>query len=222
MANITRNQQGNTSVILLVVFVILFVAAASFGIWAFSGQQNYKNNVDSIVAKNVDTAVASQKTKDATTLAEALKYPLQTYSGPSQFGSMKLLFPKTWSAYIDETGNNDAIGGYFSPNFVPAINADSSVFALRIQVVKQTYTNVIQNFQGLVQSKKITAAAYSLPKQPEVLGTELTGQISSTKNGNGIMVVIPDRQNTIEISTYGTNYVNDFNNIILKNFSFTP
>ena len=223
MEDLKNNQSGSGAVIGLVIFIFLFLAASGFGVWAFMGQQHYKNNVDSIVSKNVDSAVTAQQGKDSLALAQALKYPLQSYSGPSQYGSLKLLFPKTYSAYIDESGSGgDLIDGYFHPNFVPTINGASSVFALKIQISNQTYSTYLQSFQGQIKSGKISASAYSLTKVPNVVGTELKGSVFQGNSAGGTMILLPERSSTIIISTIGNDYLNDFNNIILPNLSFSP
>ncbi len=51
------------------------------------------------------------------------KQPLQTYTGPSAFGSISVKYPKTWSAYVDETNSSTPVDGYFHPR--PSEMADS-------------------------------------------------------------------------------------------------
>ncbi|HSX46352.1 MAG TPA: hypothetical protein VLG27_05145 [Candidatus Saccharimonadia bacterium] len=220
---IKHNQDGGVALVVsLVLMVLLFFGAAGFGVWAFSSRQDYKNNVDAKITVAVGIAKQQEGAKKDAEFAEAAKNPLKTYNGPEQYGSLVVNFPKTWSAYVDDSGHGSAlVDGYFAPGTVPSITDQGSVFALRVQVLQQTYDQSLQSFAGQQQSGKISIAAYALPKVPKSVGVEVTGQLNGT-GPNTTMVVIPLRSSTLEISTQGTQYLNDFNKYILPNFSFLP
>jgi hypothetical protein len=55
---------------------------------------------------------------------------------------------------------------------------------------------------------------------PKIVGDYVKGQIQSDKQGE--MVLLPLRDQTLAIWTESTAFENDFNNIILKNFTFSP
>lgn len=218
-----RNQDGGVGTVLLIVMlVVLLLGAGFFGFWAYSGRQDYKNNVDAKIATAVTAAKQQQTTVDNANFAEQSKQPLRPYNGPEAYGSLVVNFPKNWSAYVDDSGNGASlVDGYFAPGTVPATNAPGSVFALRVQVLSQTYNQVLQSLTGLQQGGQLSAAqAYALPKVPHVVGVEVSGQLPN--NHSGTMVILPLRSNTLEIYTYGNQYLNDFNNNILPNFSFSP
>ncbi len=219
-----HNQNGAVSGvgISLVLVILLLIGAAGFGGWAFNSRQDYKNHTDAKVAVAVTAAKTQQTSADQARFAEEAKQPLTTYQGPEAFGSLLISYPKTWSAYIDSTGNGNAqIDGYFAPGIVPAISAQGSVFALRVQVLSQAYTQAIQNFSSQQKNGKVTISAYALPKLPKVVGIEVSGQLSN-QGPTTTMVVLPLRSSTLEISTQGTTYLADFNNNVLPNFSFSP
>jgi len=219
--NLKSNQQGNTTGIALIIVSLLFIGAFIFGIWAFSGRQNYKNNTESIATKQANAAVLVTQAKDLATYNQELKNPYRTYVGPAQYGAVKITYPNTWSAYVDDTGSGAALlDAYFDPGHVPSVSSSKSVFALRTQVIQQPYATVVQNFNGFVQNKTATVSAYSLPNLPNTVGIYVTGNIGNSQTGQ--MVVLPLRTYTIEISTMGTGYVSDFKDIILKNFTFSP
>lgn len=218
-----HNQDGaiNGLVVSLVLAVLLLIGALAFGAWAFNSRQDYKEHTDNKV--NAAVTVATQQesaTKDAQFAQEAKK-PLKTYQGPEPYGSLLVSFPKTWSAYVDDTGTGSSlVDGYFAPGVVPAAAAPHSVFALRVQVLNQAYAQTLQSFSSQQQSGKLTVSAYALPKLPKIVGVEAVGQITNTTNVT--MVVLPLRSNTLEIWTEGNQYLSDFNNNILPNFSFSP
>lgn len=221
-----HNQDGGAAVALLVVTILLLIGAVAFGVWAFGGRQDYKNNVDAKIATAVTAAKSVQQTDDNKQFAEVSKSPLKTYTGPEAYGSMVLNFPKSWSGYVADTGNgngNAVVDGYFYPNVVPSVTDQASVFALRVQVINQPYSQVIQNFSSLQQNKQATFSAYALPKLPKVVGVRLVGSLNSGTNGKHVdMVVLPLRSETLELWTEGSQFGNDFNTYILPNFSFSP
>ncbi|HSW85082.1 MAG TPA: hypothetical protein VLF79_00510 [Candidatus Saccharimonadales bacterium] len=219
-----HNQKGAISglAVSLVFTIVLLIGALAFGVWAFSGRQDYKDNVDFKISRAVSQAKQAQNAADQSLFNEEAKQPLTSYQGPEAFGSIQVKYPKNWSAYVNASGGNNAqLDGYFAPGAVPSVTDQNSIFALRAQVISQAYASVLQNFSGQQKSGKLTISAYALPKLPKVVGVKVNGQL----NGQGpvtTMVVLPLRSQTLEISTQGTTYLNDFNNNILPNFTFSP
>jgi hypothetical protein len=216
------NQAGSLNVLLIpvILLVLLFIGAGAFGYWAFTGRQDYKNNVD----KKISAAVAANKSvvqaTDAKTYAEAAKQPLRTYSGPEAYGSLHISYPKTWSAYISTFSAGQPVDGYFYPDVVPSIVDPNSSFALRVQVLPQAYSQVVGQFSGPLKQGKVTITPYTLPKVASVVGVRVDGQISNTKQGS--MVILPMRDKTLKIWTEASAFTADFNNNVLPNTSFSP
>jgi hypothetical protein len=218
-----HNQHGGINILLvpLILAVVLLIAAASFGAYAFNNGQMYKNNDQQLI----EAALAKQKQSITNQLnasfAQAQKTPYQTYNGPQAYGSIVLQYPKTWSAYIDDTGTGSALlDGYFDPGYVPALSSQTSTFSLRVQVLSASYSNSVQSYASSVTSGAVTVTPFSLVKVPSVIGVKVVGTLSD--GSTGTMVILPVRSQTIEIWTESTQFTNDFNSIILPNFSFSP
>lgn len=224
-----QNQDGAVSgvAVSLILTIVLLIGAISFAAWAFSSREDYKNHTDAKIAVAVAAAKKQESQQKDAEFTQAEKNPLRTYSGPQAYGSIQLSYPKTWSGYVDQSGNgngNALVDAYFYPAIVPSINDPNSSFALRVQVLNQSYSQSISSFQNAAQSKTPpTIVPYALPKVPNVVGVEVSGQIAG---GNppvtGTMVILPLRSETLEIWTEGNQFLSDFNNIILPNFTFSP
>jgi len=211
----------NTLLIPLVITVLLLFGALGFGYWAFGSRQNYKNNTDALVAAAVSTANQQLTTKLNAQFAQEGKSPLNTYNGPAEFGSLRVEYPKTWSAYVAEDDQGSPpIDGYFYPGVVPNIATPGNTFALRVQVQSQPLSQALQQYQDLAQSGQVTVKPYSLPSVPSVVGDYITGQLQSQIQGE--MVLLPLLNETLAIWTESSAFENDFNNLILPNFSFSP
>lgn len=223
---IKHNQDGavNGAVISLILAILLLIGAMVFGGWAYSSRQDYKNHTDQKIADAVTVAKQVESTAKDKQFTEDEKNPLKTYTGPQAYGSLVIQFPKTWSGAVDDTGSASGalVDGYFNPGVVPSLTNQSSIFAMRVQVLGQTYAATVQSLDGLQQSQDnpTTFAPYALPKLPKVVGLHLTGGLPNQKTGT--MVVLPLRSQTLEIWTEGGQFTADFNNYILPNFSFSP
>lgn len=222
MKRLDQNGEGPW-LLLFVVFLMLFIASAVFAVWAYQGKQDYKNNADQKIAVAVDAAKKQQSTTDSNNFAEAAKQPLRAYKGPEAYGSLVINYPRTWSAYVDDSGSasDTPVNGYFYPDTVPSTSDSTKVFALRVQVLAQAYSDVVSQLTNQDSGQqKFTVAPYSPPKVPKAVGIRIDGQISDTKTGS--MVVLPLRDKTLELSTESQQFENDFNNNILPNFTFSP
>ena len=218
-----HNQSGSINSLLFpcIVITLLFFVSAGFGVWAFAGRQDYKDNTDAKIASAVTVAQQVESTLKDRQFAEIEKQPLRTYSGPQAFGSLVVKYPKTWSAYVDATGAGNAqVDGYFNPGTVPALNVPSSLFALRVQVKAQSYSEVVNTIRDAQQSSGALISPFALAKVPNVIGIRVDGNYQDDKKGS--LIILPLRDKTIEISTESSDYLADFNNNILPNFSFSP
>lgn len=218
-----HNQNGAISGLAVSLFltVLLLLGAIGFAGWAYSSRQDYKDNSDKKAAAASEVAVQKESVAKDKQFAEELKKPLKPYSGPAAYGSVQLYYPKSWSGYVDDTGQATAlVDGYFNPGVVPSISSEDSVFALRLQVLNQTYTQSVQALQSQQEAGKMQISAYALPKMPKTVGVRATGEIEDGKVVD--MVVLPLRSQTVQIWTEGSQFNNDFNKYILPNFSFSP
>lgn len=210
-------------IITVVVLGIILVGSLAFGIWAFSGRQDYKNNSDKKSAAAIAIAKSAQAKELQAQFDQQSKDPNKTFQGPVTYGSVSFNYPKTWSAYVDQSSANEPINGYFHPNQVPGIQSDSA-FALRVELVNTPYSQVIQGFSGQIKSGKVTTEAYMPPQMNGVAnvqtGIRLEGQIQQKQQGT--MVVMQVRDKTLMVYTESSDFTGDFNNIILASLKYTP
>jgi len=218
------NERGAINVLMvpLILVIVFFLAAAGFGYWAFASREDYKNNSDAKVAVAVTAAEKRTQAADAKSFAEEAKNPLKSYVGPSAFGAISVQYPKTWSSYVVEGDDNSStpVDAYFHPDFVPNVADQDQSFSLRIQLVSQSYDQVLNSFNSSAKSGRVTVAPYKLPKVPTVVGSIVQGQISPNKQGT--VVILPLRNMTLKMWVDASQFTPDYNNIILPNISFTP
>ena len=217
------NQFGVVDVWLVafVVTALLFIGSIGFGVSMYLSRQDYKNNVDAKIAQAVAAAEKELASKKDAEFVEREKEPLTNYSGPSAYGSLVINYPKTWSAYVNEsTGSSTALDGYLNPSFVPNVSDNKANVALRFQVVSTSYAQIVRNLETQVKAGKISTVAFTAPKVSDVVGVRVDGEVVNGKSG--AMIILPLRDKTIKIWTESPQFVGDFNDIIIPNFSFVP
>lgn len=213
----------NVLLVPLILVTLLLFAAGGFGYWAYSGYMDYKNNSDQKAAAAADKARQNEDIIKDKAFIEAEKKPLTSYDGPQSYGSVHVEYPKTWSVYINsQTTSDQPLDAFFNPRFVPSTNDPNSVFAVRIQVVQETYDQLLAEYNSRVKAGQVTVTPYSLPKVATVVGVRVDGQIRPEKKNTGSMIVLPLRDKSIEIWTENAQEMGDFNNIILPNLTFSP
>ncbi len=219
------DQRGSVVSIIMIVFsVIALIGLAAFGGWAYMSRQDYKDNVDTKIAEAVDAARKDEQAKKDIEFAEREKQPFTSYTGPSTAGSIKLTYPKTWSAYIDESGSgNMPINGYFYPGFVPNVIDRDVQFPLQVQVKNATYDDEMHIYETLINSGAVKASPFRAAQVQSVLGIRLDGKyVQGNDKIDGSLVILPLRDKTIEISTQTQTYMADFNDTVLANLTFVP
>lgn len=224
MSNIRKlNQSGIIDAWLIAFVVTLFAlfGALAFGVTSYTGKQDYKNNTDAKIAEAVTAAETKLTEKKEAEFTEREKQPLRTYNGPAAYGSVSITYPKTWSAYIDDTGKTSSapLDGYLHPRYVPKVDTSNNI-ALRFQVVSSSYATVTKALDSQVKAGKIKTTPYAAAKVNGVVGLRVDGEVAFGKQG--AMIVLPLRDKTIKIWTEASEFVGDFNDIILPNFTFVP
>lgn len=215
----------NKTVTILWICLVVFFVLTNIGslVWGFMQHEDmlhYKNEVDIIVSEEkAKTKEETEKAKEEE-FAEREKNPYRSYRGPASYGSVQIIYPKTWSIYSDEKDKGGIlVNGFLHPNFVPGVESKTA-FALRVQVIEQDYAEVMKRYITAVRNGKAKVTPYKLPKVPSVIGSRVTGEIERDYQGSGVF--LPLRDKTIAIFTLSPAFVKDLNNIILPNASFLP
>ncbi len=215
----TNDDGSIRSAALIGVFVLLLIGSLVFGIWAYMSRADYKSNSDKKSASAVAVAKNEQKKADVADFIEKEKQPFETFNGPSEFGSLKVVYPKTWELYVDiKSTSGTSVDGYAHPGYVPGLTSDTA-FALRFQVVASDYASLLKQYEGSTKKATVTVAPFRAELVNSVLGSRIDGQITTKRTGS--VVLIPLRDKTLKIWTESDTYNADFNEI-LKNLSFSP
>lgn len=224
-----KSQNGSVvTALVIAVLVLALVAVGAFAFWAFASRQDYKDNADQKADQAVAVAVKDQQIKLQQQFDEQAKLPNKTFHGSSTYGSITFNYPKTWSAYVDETDSSEPLNGYFYPDQVPGVSG-STAYALRVELVDNAYDQVLQELDTTDAQGKLSAVAYAPPKMKKTAnvqpGTLFTGALGQNQDGsviNGRELVIKVRDKTLKIYTESNNFLKDFDRTILPSLTFSP
>lgn len=219
MKKLDTSGSMNVLLIPVILLVIFLLGSLGFGLWAYTSRQDYKDNVDDKIATAVEVAKKQTATEKDNEFIEREKRPLKEYAGPDAYGSIKIKYPKTWSAYVVEGNGGEPLDGYFHPNFVPDPKSNGS-YALRVQVVNRTFDQSVRQFDGKVKSGATKAKPYKPANIDNIVGLRLDGQLENQQEGTMVMLQLRDK--TIRIWTEGDQYKKDFFDNVLANLTFAP
>lgn len=203
----------------LIISIFLLVVAVIFIGYIYAKMQDYKNNSDAISAKAVAKAKDEQKKELEAQFAEQEKSPLVSYTTPDAYGSISIVYPKTWARYVGDGGANP-VDAYFYPEYIPGLS-DKNLYNLRVQVLNSSYKNVLASYDSLIKSGAVKSSAY-LPEQMKDAdpGVRLEGKIAGEKKG--AKIILPLRDKTIVIWTETEAGIKDLDQYVLKNLTYSP
>jgi hypothetical protein len=182
--------------------------------------ERYRTETDTIVSEAVTEARLAQQEEDTAIFLEEAKKPYVEYVGPSDFGSISFSYPKTWSVYNSQFDKN----GYvivFYPGVIPVVS-DTTAMALRISVLNQEYETVIAGYEKMITAGQITASVVNVAQTETFTGYEgirFDGAINTTFL-DGSIIALKLRDKTILIQTDSSDWVTDFEQIVLPTFSY--
>lgn len=207
------NQRGliNPLLIPLVISVLALIGVSVIAFMYYGNYVDQRDNVNQKISDAVEVANAKQKKELDAQFAEQEKLPNKVYTSPEIYGSVKLSYPKTWGAFVSDTGSS--MDFYAHPNFVPSKGVN---YALRMSVTDRTFAKEVQAYDAKVKKGDLTAVSITVSK---TTGTRLDGLLQTDQAGS--LVMFPLRDKTLKIWTENKDYQGDFENT-LKNLSFVP
>jgi hypothetical protein len=214
---------GKSKIIFLVtsiVFAITTILGLLGYLSASSEVEKYKTETDLIINSAVGEAKLEQKEEDTAHFFEESKKPYAEYAGPSDFGSIRFEYPKTWSVYNSQFSQN----GYevvFYPGVIPVVS-DETAMALRVSVLNKQYETIIAEYEALVATGQLRASVANVAQSESFAGYEgirFDGMMNESL-ANGSIIVLKLRDKTILLRTDTIDWMTDFNEIVLPAFRY--
>ena len=198
----------------IAIIALSLVALTFVGlfVWMFVQYDEARTDVDGQIATAVAKARDEQAEKDEAEFLEREKYPYKTFSGPVDYGELGFEYPKTWSVYIEkDAANGGDFQAYLSPTQIDPVS-DSTIYALRVQIVNRNFEDVIGSYEGALKNKEkpltvssvIVGGATANLYEGAIPGTEF----------NGYILVLKIRDKTAILRTDSMLFEEDFKKLI--------
>lgn len=208
----------NGLIIVIVVLIVITLGGIATAGWALYHYYQEKNTVDEQVKDAVAKNTETEEQKTQAQIEAAAKNPNNLFAGPADYGSLNFKYPRTWSVYIAQDGEEGTTyTAYLNPGTVPPAigTVDTTQFALRVTIQEAAYDTVVNQYQYQVKQGKLTSSAVTING---VTGTRLDGLFNDTIRGSEVIFKLRDK--TVTIRTDANTFLPDFNNTILPSIKF--
>ncbi len=217
VASQAKPNHGPILFIVLAIFAMLTLVFGYLWLTTASKYGDLNNNFEQKLAVANEESAKEISAKKDTELSEKEKSPYATYQGPAAFGSVKIVYPKTWSAFVTEDEKSSTpVNGYFHPGFVPGIQSGTA-FALHLEVTETDYAQLLKRFESDSKNGKVKVTPFQMG---DTAGVRVDGEIENKKKGS--VVMFPLRDKTLKLTAESEQFTKDFDDIIIKNLSFSP
>lgn len=209
-----KPQSGEVNPLLVsnIITALIALILAGTTIWAYGNFVDQRDNVQSKIDEATKVAVEEQKEKDKQDFMEQEKLPTRGFTGPDALGRVSFQYPKTWSVFNAKvTGELES---YLNPGVVPPIS-EQQPFAVRVLIQAQSYEAVVKSYEGLVKKGDLKSTPYTING---FSGIRLDGRFSKDREGSAILFQVRDK--TLTMATDSSKFKTDFDNIVMKSFSY--
>lgn len=190
--------------------LILFLIAGSLAIWVYMQYSHEKSNVDSKVAIEVAKGKSEQAESDQKKFSEEAKNPRIEFVGPSEYGRVSFMYPRTWSVYIENDGSNRGdYKAYLNPVAVPSASNKASRFALRLEIINKNLDTVLNDYQSRLKKGELTSSSTEFNG---ISATRIDGTFEKELRGSVVLMKVRDK--TIRFSTDADTFKPDFQTIL--------
>lgn len=205
----TNGESSLIKVVLIILLSLLLIGALLLSFYLYTEYRSASTNLESQIKSAVLDAVKEREDELEAEFAEREKTPTRSFSGPENYGSLTIEYPKTWSVYVsDDASDGKTFKAYLHPREIPPIS-DEAIIALRIKIESATFETVSKRYASALKKGTLSSSAVSVNG---VDATRYDGQISNALVGSAVIFRIRDKVVTLE--TDAEIYREDFNKIL--------
>ena len=191
-------------------FIVLFLVAGALAVWAYLSYDTAKTDVEGQIQTAVTEAKREQSDADYVKYQEESKNPRLEFVGPTEYGRVSFMYPRTWSVYVDnDASDRQDYTAYLHPVSVPPVSNKESRYAMRLEILNEDYDKVVQGYADRLKKGELTS---STPEFNGNASTRFDGAF--TKELRGSVVLMRVRDKTIRLSTDADVFKPDFEAVL--------
>ena len=190
--------------------LVLFLIAGALAIWVYMMYVQEKSDVDGRIQLAETKARSEQSEVERKKFAEEAKNPRIEFVGPSEYGRVSFMYPKTWSVYVDKDGSDRGdYKAYLHPEIVPSVSNSASRFALRVEVLNSDFDKILAQYASVLKKGDVVSSSVEYNGNSV---TRLDGAFSKDLRGSVVLMRVRDK--TIRFSTDADVFKPDFQTIL--------
>ncbi len=209
--NLNKNETGaiSGSTIAIAGLILLVLGFGAFSIWAFMSYREAQSDVESKVAVAAAEVRKEEQDKYVIKLEEDRKEPNREFVAPDNYGNLRFMYPKTWSAHVARDGSTgNRYEAYLHRDVVGPIG-NKEQFMLRVLIEEVEYDRVVSRYDSLVRRGDLRSSSVSFNGHN---GTRLDGNFTRDIRGSSVIFRIRDKTATLRADA--DTYKNDFDALI--------
>lgn len=194
----------------IVILTLLLIGVGLLAVYFYSEYKLAKTEVDTKIDAAVLDAVKAREDELEAEFAEREKTPTKTFTGPADYGSLSLKYPKTWSVHVaKDASSSNSFEAYLHPGEVGPINNDSP-FALRVTIETGSIESATDRYNGSVSRGDLRSSAITVNGGEPA--TRYDGELPNEFQGSVVIFRIRDK--VVTLQSDAELYRADFDNII--------
>ena len=199
------SHKSHGGLIAIILLSLGLICAIGLSVWLYMQYSEQKSNVDAKVAAATAEAVKVARDEEATKYRRTLNSTLETFKGPSDYGSLSFTFPKYWSVYVaDDTSQGGDFRAYLNPKVVPPTELGLQRFGMRVLIENKTYDEVVASYDDLVEDNSLEPSAVKAANGER--GTRFDGKFEDGIRGSVVLFKVRDK--TISVFTDADTFKN--------------
>lgn len=205
-------QHGGVSgwMIAAICAITLFLATSVLSVWLLIAYTEQKSDVNGKINLAVAAGVKKQSEEDEVKFQESYKNPKIEFVGPSEYGRVSFMYPKTWSVYIDKDGSDRKdYMAYLHPVSVPSISNSENRFAMRLEILNRNFDDILKQYEAQLKKGELKS---SNTEYNGIAATRLDGAFSKDLRGSVVLMKVRDK--TIRVSTDADTFKPDFDAVL--------
>lgn len=219
-APIPETGRGSSGLLKTVTIIILSLALVTFVglfVWMFVRYNEASTDLEGKLEVARTEAANAQEEKDYEAYQEEAKNPYQSFTGPTDYGSLSFQYPKTWSLYVaDDASDGRDYRAFFNPGQVDKIDEQTTIHALRVTIKDESYDDVVKSYQTYVerQEKGLSAKSVQIGVDGAITANLYTGTLPDTEDLTGHIIVFKIRDKAVIMQTDSLLFEGEFDKIL--------
>ncbi|MFI5240329.1 MAG: hypothetical protein ACHQUB_01300 [Candidatus Saccharimonadia bacterium] len=193
---------------------VMVVVVAIIAIVIFGNERHVQSQLSIASQTYIAQGKATQLKTDQQNALIAGETPFRDYVAPELYGGFDIKFPKDWNAYVIEDDSQlNQVVLYLNPSFVTLSgqNPATNSYAFRAVLINERSTTVIANLVGIAKTNGVTNKSVTVSG---IASTWYDGKFDQFHNG--VLVLVPVRDKTLELITDTHDYLTEFNQILAQ------